>query len=54
MKVYHLVVFAGLLTLIAPKLGAGITVLVGAAAVVLWVLAALLGFPGWRANKPRQ
>ncbi|WP_165669324.1 hypothetical protein [Metapseudomonas otitidis] len=54
MKLYHLVIFAGLVTLLFPKFGATLAVGTGLLAVVLFFVAALLGFPGWRSNKPRQ
>ncbi|MDF3840486.1 hypothetical protein P3W55_02045 [Pseudomonas citronellolis] len=54
MKFYHLVIlFIVVVALIAPKLIALIGVVAGIASVFLWLLAAALGFPGWRSkNRP--
>ncbi|WP_160336924.1 hypothetical protein [Pseudomonas citronellolis] len=51
MKFYHLVIlFIVVVALIAPELVGGAAVVLFAVGVLLWLLAAALGFPGWRSK----
>ncbi|MCY1555552.1 hypothetical protein D9M68_922270 [compost metagenome] len=53
LKPYHLViVFIVLMALVGPKFVGWLTAVLLFAAIVLWVFAIALGFPGWR-SKPR-
>jgi hypothetical protein len=54
MKPYHLLIFFIIVVvLIAPNVIAGIGLAAGVVGVFLWLLAAALGFPGWRSrNRP--
>ncbi|MCY1223066.1 hypothetical protein D9M68_790230 [compost metagenome] len=54
MKVYHVVIALTVLTLLLPKLGWTIVAGLFFLAAFLWLLAFLMGFPGWRSNKPHR
>jgi len=54
MKPYHLLIlFVIVIALVAPKIIAGAAVAMFVVGVFLWLVAAALGFPGWRSkNRP--
>ncbi|MBD9499940.1 hypothetical protein IB256_04055 [Pseudomonas sp. PDM17] len=54
MKPYHLLILLFIVVgLIAPKVVAGAAVAMLVVGVFLWLIAAALGFPGWRSkNRP--